>query len=39
MASFEIDRQTIKDLDLFNEDGVSIYSLFNHVKMLGGKSK
>lgn len=39
MASFEIDKQTIKDLDLFNEDGVSVYSLFNHVKTIGGKAK
>jgi len=39
MASFEIDRQTIKDLDLFNEDGVSVYSLFNNLKTIGGKSK
>jgi len=37
--AFEIDRQTIKDLDLFNEDGVSVYSFFNHVKTLGGRSK
>jgi len=39
MASFEIDRQTIKDLDLFNEDGVSVYSFFNHVKTIGGRQK
>lgn len=39
MASFEIDKQTIKDLDLFNEDGVSVYSLFNQVKTIGGKAK
>src|SRR4051812_49123006 len=39
MASFEIDRQTIKDLDLFNEDGKSVYSFFNNVKTLGGRKK
>lgn len=39
MASFEIDKQTLKDIDLFNEDGVSVYSLFNQVKTIGGKAK
>ncbi|MGF7082364.1 MutS-related protein [Mucilaginibacter sp. UYCu711] len=39
MAQFEIDRQTIKDLDLFSEDGNSIYSFFNHVKTVGGAKK
>lgn len=39
MASFEIDKQTLKDLDLFNEDGLSVYSLFNQVKTIGGKAK
>jgi len=36
---FEIDRQTIKDLDLFNEDGASVYSFFNNVKTIGGRKK
>ncbi|TSJ40245.1 hypothetical protein FO440_10800 [Mucilaginibacter corticis] len=39
MASFEIDRQTFKDLDLFNEDGNSIYSFFNNAKTIGGAKK
>jgi len=39
MASFEIDRQTFKDLDLFNEDGNSIYSFFNNTKTIGGAKK
>jgi DNA mismatch repair protein MutS len=39
MAGFEIDRQTIKDLDLFNEEDTSIYSFFNNVKTLGGRRR
>jgi DNA mismatch repair protein MutS len=41
MTSFEIDRQTIKDIDLFNEDGdgISIHSFFNNVKTIGGRKK
>ncbi|MDB5155776.1 MAG: hypothetical protein JWR50_483 [Mucilaginibacter sp.] len=39
MASFEIDRQTFKDLDLFNEDGNSIYAFFNNAKTIGGAKK
>lgn len=39
MASFEIDRQTLKDLDLFADDGVSVYSFFSQVKTLGGQYK
>lgn len=39
MTSFEIDRQTIKDLDLFSEDGTSVYSFFNNVKTIIGKNK
>lgn len=39
MASFEIDRQTINDLDLFTEDNISVYSLFNQVKTIGGRAK
>lgn len=38
--SFEIDKQTQKDLEIFNEDkdGNSIFSFFNRTKSLGGKS-
>lgn len=39
MASFEIDRQTIKDLDLFNEEGRSVFSFFNNVKTIGGRKQ
>ena len=34
---FEIDKQTLKDLDLFeNNKGGSIHSIFKHVKTIGG---
>lgn len=38
--SFELDKQTQKDLEIFNEDkdGNSIFSFFNRTKSLGGKS-
>ena len=39
MASFEIDRQTLRDLDLSADDGVSVYSFFSQVKTLGGQYK
>ena len=41
MTSFEIDRQTINDLGIFTEDGnaLSVFSLFNEVKTIGGKKQ
>ena len=39
MASFEIDRQTIKDLDLFNEEGLSVFSFYNNAKTIGGRKQ
>jgi DNA mismatch repair protein MutS len=39
MAQFEIDRQTINDLNLFDDGGISVYSFFNHVKTIGGEKK
>ncbi|MDB5008018.1 MAG: hypothetical protein JWP45_2411 [Mucilaginibacter sp.] len=41
MAFFEIDRQTINDLEVFNEaaSGVSIFTFFDIAKTIGGKKK
>ncbi|MEN8119533.1 MAG: ATP-binding cassette domain-containing protein [Bacteroidota bacterium] len=36
-VKFEVDKQTLKDLDLFeNNKGGSIFSIFNNVKTIGG---
>lgn len=41
MSAFEIDRQTIDDLGIFTEAGStnSVFSFFDHVKTIGGKTK
>ena len=38
--SFALDKQTQKDLEIFNEDkdGNSIFSFFNRTKSVGGKN-
>ncbi len=35
--NFEIDKQTISDLNLFSKESKSIFTLFNHVKTFGGR--
>ncbi|MDF2433766.1 MAG: mismatch repair protein MutS [Mucilaginibacter sp.] len=41
MAFFEIDRQTINDLEVFNEarSGISIFTFFDIAKTIGGRKK
>src|SRR4051812_46940651 len=41
MVHFEVDRQTINDLQIFTEAGtnIAVYNFFDHVNTLGGRWK
>ncbi|WP_183564632.1 MutS-related protein [Mucilaginibacter sp. SP1R1] len=41
MAHFEVDKQTVNDLQIFNQAGnkIAVYNFFDHVSTLGGSRK